>query len=174
MTIRIDDSGAQFADGSVRTSARMSGDYVQLKTAAVTAVMTGTTVVPNDDTIPQQTEGDLYLTAPAITPTDVNNLLEIEVQLQTGVSTGSFVITALFRDSAADAIAAVINIPGPATYLQSVFFKHYVVAGSLSPTVFKVRAGLSSAGTITVNGQSGGRLMGGVAVSRITVREVKP
>jgi hypothetical protein len=51
---------------------------------------------------------------------------------------------------------------------------HRVAAGSTNPTTFRVRAGPITAGTVTVNGASGGRYYGGVYASSITVREMLP
>ena len=51
---------------------------VQVVNTQTGAVATGTTVMPIDDTIPQNTEGDQYMTL-AITPTHASNKLLIEV-----------------------------------------------------------------------------------------------
>ena len=51
--------------------------------------------------------------------------------------------------------------------------KHYMTAGSTSAITFKVRIGGSSC-TVTFNGQSGGRIFGGVSASSISVTEILP
>ena len=48
-----------------------------------------------------------------------------------------------------------------------------ILAASTSATQFQVRAGVAS-GTLTVNGESGARLFGGVLYSSITVTEIEP
>ena len=48
---------------------------------------------------------------------------------------------------------------------------HQFLAGTLSATTFKLRAG-GTAGTTTFNGTGGGRLFGGVSNSFMQVREI--
>ena len=40
--------------------------------------------------------------------------------------------------------------------------------------MFKIRIGPSNAATVTLNGQSGGRMFDGAAASSITISEVTP
>ena len=47
-----------------------------------------------------------------------------------------------------------------------------MTAGTTSATTFKVRIGGNSSVTVTLNGQSGARRLGGVASSSITITEV--
>lgn len=143
----------------------------QIQTTAISAAASGTTVLPGDDTIPQNTEGDQYLSQ-AITPTNVNSTLEITVTLVNTASIVERFTIALFQDASANALAAVMN--DASTYIKTTTFTHYMTSGTLSATTFKVRAGLASAGTTYINGTSGGRAMGGVMASRITVKEYLP
>ena len=48
-----------------------------------------------------------------------------------------------------------------------------MTAGTTSSTTFKVRAGLTSAGTTTLNGNGGNRKLGGVLNSGIWIREIQ-
>lgn len=149
-----------------------SGLVVQTVYTPFSEVATGTTVIPIDDSIPQNTEGDEYMTR-AITPTDANNILEIEmtVVIAHSVSNASLV-HALFQDSTADALAAVA-ITKTSGGVETTTWKHEMVAGTTSSTTFKLRSGSSSAGTTTFNGLTGARLMGGVMESSMTIRERK-
>ena len=152
---------------------KLSGDLVQTVTSSSGAVATGTTTIPLDDTIPQNTEGDQYLSA-TITPTNAANILEISVQMSVTNSGGvGMMALALFQDSNANALAATIgaNIDSNAQGFRTL--THSMVAGTTSPTTFKVRAGSNNAGTTTFNGSGGSRVFGGVMASRITVRELK-
>jgi hypothetical protein len=139
------------------------------------AVATGTTVIPFDDTIPQNTEGDEYITL-AITPTDANNILKIDVVVHVASSAANNTMTAaLFQDSTANAIATSYStLPNVANNMTSIVFSYRMVAGTTSPTTFKVRIGGSLAGTTTFNGQSGARRMGGVSMSSTTITELTP
>ena len=84
---------------------REPGDRVQLVRKADGAVATGTTTMVADDSIPQNDEGDEYLSQ-AITPVSAANLLGIRVRLMLSSNAAEENIAALFQDSTADALAA--------------------------------------------------------------------
>jgi hypothetical protein len=138
------------------------------------AFATGTTIIPFDDTIPQITEGDQYLSA-SITPKRATSFLEITVSLQTTLVTASAlaVIAALFRNSGVDALSATKVYSGATANSDlPVTIQHRVLAGNTSATTFTVRAGPSSAGTLNVNGRVGAGIFGGVNISSIKITEV--
>lgn len=137
------------------------------------AVATGSTVIPLDDTIPQNTEGDQYMSL-AITPTDAANLLQIDVELFGSVSVAGELAVALFQDTTVGALAADSMTILANTARGVVRLSHRMVAGTIAATTFKVRAGSNAGATVTFNGVSGGRLYGGVAVSSITITEYTP
>ena len=132
---------------------------------------TGTTILPDDDTIPQITEGDEFMTL-AITPTSATNKLKIEVVMALSQSANSFVTTALFQDSTASALAAMYENPGAASLSMSMSFTHFMTAGTTSETTFRVRAGMDRTGTTTFNGNIGSRIFGGAMASSITITEI--
>ncbi len=134
------------------------------------AVATGTTVIPYDDTIPQITEGDEYMTL-AITPLNVNNILKIDVVFNGASTSGTQFMVALFQDTTADALAVATSIINPGSSMENFMFSYYVVAGTLSSTTFRVRAAATGAGTTTFNGAIGARKFGGVSSSSITITE---
>lgn len=137
------------------------------------SVATGTTQIPFDDTIPQNTEGTEFMTC-TITPKSALNILEITTTIILEESTPTQVTVALFQDSAASALAAATGTPQGATAPITITYTHTMVAGTTSPTTFKVRAGMGAAGTLTLNGYSGGRIYGGKAASSITIKEFAP
>lgn len=151
----------------------LPGMTVQQARTQTGAVATGTTAVPLDDTIPQITEGDQYLSQ-AITPTDAANVLRINSLLhlaQTNVN--GALIAALFQDATANALAvgAIFNVQASGAPLQ-VDVQHEMATGTVSATTFKVRAGNNTGATTTFNGVAGGRLMGGVLCSHLTIEEI--
>lgn len=148
------------------------GEVVQVVNFQTGAVATGTTSIPHDDTIPQNTEGDEYMTL-AITPKSASNKLIIDVIFQGTMTANGPVTVALFQDSTANALAAVAQHPGSASIVQSIALRHNMTAGTTSATTFKVRAGAAGAATTTFNGASGGRKFGGVSASSITITEIK-
>lgn len=139
------------------------------------AVATGTTTIPLDDTVPQNTEGDQYLSQ-AITPEATSNKLHIRAQLLVSSSIAAHFIAALFQDSTAGALKAVTTFnayqtgSGGAVILT---IDHWMDAGTTSATTFKVRAGANAAGTTTYNGLGSARYLGGVMNSFIEITEFR-
>ena len=158
--------------GTLRSTVS-SGTVLQVVNYQTGAVATGTTTIPLDDTIPQNTEGTEFMTL-AITPKSATSKLIIQVILQVTVSITSWSYGALFQDSTANAIAAGLGFTDADTSGSSVVFTHYMTSGTTSATTFKVRAGPNNASTMTFNGQAGARRFGGVLASSITITEVVP
>ena len=148
-----------------------NGAVVQMVNTQDGALATGTTVLPDDDTIPQKTEGDEYMTL-AITPKKTTNRLVIQANLFISNSAANRIGVGLFQDSTAAALAAHGHFQSTAGAHNSIFFVHEMAAGTVSATTFKIRAGGTGAGTTTFNGESGGRIFGGVAASSITIWEI--
>lgn len=156
------------------TSASLpAGSVIQIVNYQTGAVATGTTTIPSDDTIPQNTEGDEYMTL-AITPKSATSKLKIDVVgvFANSAAAGSAFSVALFQDSTANAIAATQFTSPGAAYRMTICFTEFMTSGTTSSTTFKVRAGLSAAGTTTFNGSGGARLLGGVMASSITITEI--
>ncbi len=170
----------QRADGTPLGSAytptvanALSGSVIQVVNTQTGAVATGTTVMVDDDSIPQKTEGDQYMTL-AITPNHASNKLRIDINghFFSTASGSPIFIMSLFQDDIADALSS--NYDAMPSGLQKSFsFTHYMAAGTTSETTFKVRAGAAAAGTTTFNGVSGGRKLGGAIASSITITEIK-
>ena len=151
------------------------GKVLQVVNTTDSAVATGTNDIPLDDTIPQNTEGTEFMTL-SITPSNVNNILIIDVVFNYANNNASGTTVALFQDSTADALAGVVvNDNAGTLHTNPANFKHYMTAGTTSSTTFKVRAGdpTGAGATITFNGQSGARLLGGVMASSITITEIE-
>lgn len=157
------------ADGQ----AVVPGKVVQVVNAGNSAVATTTTVIPFDDTIPQNTEGLEAMTL-AITPKNTANLLVIQVWVSGGKNSGAgFITSALFQDSTAAALAAIGVGQTTTNHPNIPSFTHFMTAGTISSTLFKVRAGADAA-TFTLNGIGGVRRYGGVISSSITITEYRP
>ena len=150
-----------------------SGKLAQEVNTQTGAVATGTTTIPMDDTIPQNTEGTEFMTL-AITPTSSTNKLKIESVFNVGRSAAGHIVAALFQDTTADALAAVAVYAETGDGMRQLVVTHYMTAGTTSATTFKVRAGPTSAATITFNGTGAARRMGGVMASSITISEIVP
>lgn len=152
---------SNIADGSVK-------NVVEFETGAFAS---GTTIIPADNTIPQITEGDQYMSQ-VFVPTNVNNKLRIDIVFF-GDPPNTDLAVALFQDATANALAVVNTMPASG-YLVTITFSHYMKAGTTSLTTFKVRAGCGFAGTTYFNGYSTGvQRYNGSAASSIRVEEIE-
>lgn len=163
------------SSGTVTDIESDGGESVVVQTVITEtgAVATGTTLIPLDDTIPQNTEGNEYMTV-SITPTDAANILYIDVTIMVIHSVAAWISAALFQDAVANALAAITGFSTTAGGGVPLHFRHKMVAGGTSAITFKVRAGGHTAGTTTFNGNAGARVFGGVMASSITVQEQTP
>ena len=162
------------ANGTKSNNISFTGRIVQTVNVQTTAVATGTTIFPADDTIPQKTDGDEYMTL-AITPTNASNKLRIFSTFYCSHSEASSVMSAgLFQDDTAATLNAVMggrSVGGgrPATMVLD----HYMTAGTTSATTFKIRAGGPASGTTTFNGLGTNRFFGGLGTASITIQEIE-
>lgn len=130
-------------------------------------------VIPQDNTIPQQTEGFELMTL-SITPKSASSVLTVSFEGALSNNGLSYFIYAFFRDSGADAIAArkskYDNTPDNRTFNTS----FYVASGSTAATTFKVRIGAVDAGNyVNYNSIFGGvtPIFGGTHVCQLWITE---
>ena len=151
------------------TSIIYPGKIAQIQTTQLGTVASGATALPLDDTIPQITEGDEYITV-TITPTNAASSLYIEAVLNLATLVAANYGVALFQDATANALAAWQGSGSAANSLTQAFCMHKMTAGTTSATTFRIRAG--SGTTLTFNGVGGVRRFGGVMASQLRVVEV--
>ena len=157
----------QFADANMS-----AGSAVQVVSLQTGNLATGTTTVPLDDSIPQNTEGTEFMTL-EITPTSATNKLRIEVLVICCYSADAVITSMLFQDNTANALACNYNWSGGSgTRNIQMYLSHFMTAGTTSATTFKIRAGGDNAGTLSFNGRGGGRQYGGTLASSITITEI--
>jgi len=164
-----DGNSSQWVPATPATAAQ-SGTVVQVASFETGAVATGTTTIPQDDTIPQSTEGDQYMTL-SITPKSATSTLVIDVTMVLSSSVAGNGMVALFQDSTANALAVTSSALDTASRMETVRLLHKMTSGTTSSTAFKVRAGNNNAGTTTFNGVAGSRFFGGVMASSIVITE---
>ena len=150
----------------------VTGAQVQFISKEYTEFASGTTAMPNDNSIPQQSgpaEGDEYMTS-AITPISAINLLKIEVSAEFEASGDSVSGMALFQDAVAAALSAAAqdNIAAP----EILSLVHVKVAGSAASQTYRIRAGRNGSGTTEFNSRLSARLFGGVNNSYINLTEI--
>lgn len=168
-------AGSKFLadDQTYKTPSSPAGSIVQQVDSLSTAGATGSTVIPADDTIPQNTEGNEYMTL-AITPTSATNKLIIEaVWTGTNATNGALICVALFQDTTANALACSWSSSTTGGHIENIKVYHSMTAGTTSSTTFKIRAGGNAGtGTTTFNGSGGGRFGGAITHSYIRITEV--
>ena len=134
-----------------------------------------TALIPLDDTIPQNTEGEEVFTQ-GITPKFNTSKILITCVLNISNSSASNLHTgAIFRDSVADSIAAGWALAAGANAPNSPMVINFLDSpATTSAVTYKVRVGYSagSSSTIQVNGGSGTRYLGGALASGMTLMEV--
>lgn len=149
-----------------------SGAVVQVGNTQTGEIVIGSTVIPNDNSIPQSSEGFQVLSL-NFTPKSAANKLKVDIVLQLATGTAGALIAALFTDSNTDALAVISDYQATTNASKTLKLTHYMTAGTASQIVFKVRAGCNNAGDVILNGVSAARLFGGRAASSITITEFK-
>lgn len=175
------------------------GKYVARAIGTYTTNAALSTVMPNDDTIPQNTEGTEIITA-SITPTNTTNRIRATFQGQVcgSGSADQSVAAALFLNSDAAAVAATacttvvshsddgVEYTGCPGGLAEVTYTRYVnhgyksmtityewVPGSTAALTAKIRVGPNT-GSVRMNGGGSSRLFGGVSAATLVLEEIVP
>lgn len=161
-----DPTSIQPAGGLAVISGRLAQPVLTYQTGAVA---TGSNPMPGDNSIPQITEGDQYMSL-TVPPTKIGNLLEIDSTWIGSSSATDSLSAALFKSTSANAVSSS-NAILPANYRSTHVMKHTMLVDSLSPLTFTVRAGTDASSTVTSNGTGGTGIHGGVLNSRITIKE---
>ena len=172
----------KFASGFVDSGLCASGLWNSLAPTgavlqSVTVPLTGASdfsgIIPNDNTIPQQSEGSEILTA-TITPSTTSSKIRVSYLVHLAISAGGTIATALFRDSIVNAIFANmvwhydnrVMTPVNSSYLDS--------PATTSAVTYKVRVGVAS-GSFTgyYNQLSTGQKFLGTTISHLLLEEIK-
>lgn len=146
---------------------------VQVVEATPYTTYTSTSVViPNDDSIPQRTEGKEIITVP-ITPLNASNRLRIQAVCELlSTSSAIDVTVALFQDMVDNALAMTQTTSQGVNARISATIVHEMAAGTTLETIFKIRVGPSS-GALYINGSPANRIGGGISACRLSVTEIK-
>ncbi len=157
---------------AIAATPKVAGDTVQVVHLQTGVQASGATAIPQDNTIPQITEGFQFLSQ-AFTPTSAANTLIIEVVLTLTANSANTACVALFAVGTANALACVPQAITSTNALNAVVLRHKMTAGTTSAMTFTVRAGTSDGLTLYSNGIVAGQLYGGVLASSITITEIK-
>lgn len=169
-----------YSTNSIPTSALPLGAPVQIVQTDFSNMLASPSIIPYDDTPPQIGEGFEVMTQ-SITPTNANNILLVEAVIYGSINGpgASEFIGAIFRDAIANSLGAnSVTISG-AGYLEVITVRAKVVAGSISPTTFRVRIGCTDGRNVSFNGYASGtggvgtRVFNTTGKSSLRVTEVK-
>lgn len=150
----------------------LESQVVQVESSTTSAYQQVSTVIPFDDSIPQNTEGAEILTV-SITPKSASNRILISATVQASGTVGFPGTIALFQDSTANALAAACHQPYATDAHFSVSLQHEMAAGTTGSITFKLRVGPNSGGGVfNVNGSGGARKFGGVSMTSLVVTEM--
>lgn len=127
-------------------------------------------LIPQDDTIPQNTEGTQIMSV-SITPTNAANILVIQANVWGGGTQGQTICCALFQDSNPNALACMATSPGSQFLKVVTPLTYYMAAGTTSPTTFKIRVGPDANAFDLMGGGSNTRIYGGAGICTLTVAE---
>ena len=163
--IRTDGSGN--INSSYLAQKTIFGQIVRFQTGLLAS---GTGLIPEDNTIPQNTEGDEYMSL-QIAPLKTTSKLEINAIAYISNSVANPRIGALFQDSTVNALVSGSHYDNVNSAMTPITLNHFMNSGTTSATTFKFRAGGVVASTTYFNGLSGGQLFGGTFGSSITIKE---
>jgi|LakMenEpi03Aug12_release.lakeMendotaPanAssembly.Ray.scaffolds.fasta_scaffold00600_28 hypothetical protein len=165
-------TSTMLASNAITSALLPAGSVLQVVNSAVTAYTTGTTILPWDDTIPQNTEGTEFITA-AITPKSTTSKLLIQFSGSCSTSAAAWISAALFQDSTAGALAATSTYMATSAGGAQIVLNYYMTSGTTSSTTFKIRVGPAVAATVSINGAAGvGRYFGGVSSTTLVITEI--
>lgn len=123
--------------------------------------------IPLDNTIPQKNEGKQVLAA-TITPKYADSKILISFQ---GFAVGGNMVTALFKNDEANAIAATYVAAVSGTVSPSTLsLVHQDTAGTTNPITYRIRAGSTA---MYINGSNASARFGGTARTTLVLEEIK-
>jgi hypothetical protein len=146
-----------------------------LATAVITTQSTTTAVIPNDDTLPQSGEGTQIFNVTGVVPSNGSSDIQIECGLTcTHSLAANPVAMAFFQDAAASAFFAAPATAGNANFPAFFYASTIIAAGGVASRDYKVRVGPNTAGTMGINGETGGRQFNTAARAFVSIWEILP
>jgi hypothetical protein len=139
---------------------------------ATNSTVSSANQIPYDDTIPQNTEGGQIISA-SFTPTNASNKLRFRFNGSFCLTAAGVGVCALFSGASAGAVAASATRADSNDNPYQFNLEHEEVAGVTTSKTFAIRVGPASAVTLSMNGTSAARRLGGVAKAVLIIEEVK-
>jgi hypothetical protein len=166
--------GAGLSMSGTTLSATVTGRTNQTINSLSSTAASGTTSIPADNTVPQNTEGTAFASGSAtIVPAASTNILKLRGQFFGMIGgSGDTGCLALFLNGTASAIATG-SFSGPASVPVNCNVEHHIVAGSTLSRTYDMRYGVQNADPVGINGVSAGTgLYGGTLKSGIVIDEI--
>ena len=139
---------------------------------SVGAAITG--VIPVDNTIPQNTEGTEVFTQ-AITPSSTSNRVRVRFTCYGSKNTTTTrIVAALFKDSDADAIQAVVNDTYATAFGNLVVLEYEDSPATVSEVTYKIRVGVNSGTFYFLYEANGGQAFSSSGHATMIVEEIVP
>lgn len=166
--------GTQFQIKGLDETVTTGGTILQIAESLSGATAAGSTTIPYDNTIPQNTEGNEFTSAAlAFTPESASSTLIIDVWAYVScLSSAVTMIAGLFVDSTASALAAGAHDTSAADEIVLIQFSYKVASASTSARTYKLRYGGDAGSGFRINGSGGAAKLGAVMKSGIRVTEV--
>lgn len=165
---------ADIANAAVTAPKLQNGVTLQTVYAQTTDYVAIGGLIPLDNTKPQNTEGDEVLAA-TITPSSATSKILVQASL-TGTlgNTAGTMTVALFKDSAADALAASW-VSGSSGFGLTIPFAYQDAPNTTSAVTYKIRLGYPGTGSgLYLNrGVLGAAIYNGTMTSSMTLTEIK-
>lgn len=156
-----------------QTGMKLPNDIVQSTRNTISTLVSGNTIFPADNTIPQNTEGMSILDATPITPTSTTNFIRVRANTFGADTVIGQIGLGLFRDSVANALAAVsMGHSAAGNYLAAGSIEYMEKAPSTSAITYKLRGGPEGLNTTYFGSGTATVLYGGVAMTSIVVEEL--
>lgn len=138
-----------------------------VSTSTSSAVDTAGTSIPDDDTIPQITEGTEILSLSVTPKSSSSTLLILFTTGGTPAASGA-ATAALFVDSTSNALSAQYLSQSASAEAFSGTLEYIVTSGSTTSRTYRIRVGGAD---FKVNGKASGRVLGGVASTMLIIIE---
>ena len=159
--------------GAMASGVTGAGKVLQVVKTIDVAYRSGTTATPYDDTIPTSSEGTAFSGLDTtITASNASNILRITVNGEFGGNTTFWNTVALFKDSEYSASHVLYHYITGQTRANPIHLVYHQVAGSTSAQTWKIRSGMHTSGTITLNGDGGSRKYGGTLHAFMQIEEI--
>lgn len=169
VVLRYDGTNSKWR--GIASHAALAGMVINTASDSYTTHAALTTVIPFDDTIPQNTEGTEILSA-AITPSAAANTIRVSFSCFAVVDADVNFSAALFKDSDVNALQATTARNPTAGYMAQLSFQFEHSPATTSAVTYKIRAGPTS-GTMYINGNTANRRFGGAAAAILRLEEIK-